>query len=131
MGGGGGAQDVSLRRYLPEVHAEAVRKFKCRSYGQRYTNAAQEVIREAADAVDDEDCLLIVAVDRAETVVGVIVYACGPDKAVVLSLGVVHHRRRQGIGMRLKPPLPMWPQEQVVGSTLSRRSTGRTWRCER
>ena len=100
----GDGRPVEVRRYVDGSDRSQLEAFTCARYGEKWSEAAQQVIRDAPAAVgdDDIDCQILVADDDA-SVVGVVVFGADSDgRDVIHSLGVVISRQRQGIGSRLK-----------------------------
>jgi GNAT superfamily N-acetyltransferase len=96
--------DITLRFYR-DGDAPQVRTFKCKTSGQTFTSRPQTTIRKAPIEIatsSDDRRLILVAVEPNETIVGVAVFGPEGDHWVSQSLGVVEHRRRQGIGTALK-----------------------------
>ena len=95
--------DITVRAYHEDDRAQLT-DFKCHNYSQKWTKAAQKVLREAPEAIADPavDAAIVVAADARNRVVGAAVYGSRDGTNQIFSLGVVKDRRREGIGTGLK-----------------------------
>jgi RimJ/RimL family protein N-acetyltransferase len=98
-------RDISIRLFHADDKAQ-VRKFACANPSEKWTKAAQSVIRDAPSviAAGGSDASIAVAVDAEDRIVGVVVFGFDPGagQQLIHALGVVKDRRRQYIGLNLK-----------------------------